>query len=102
MLAGHSCRRWVGVAHSRSWVEVVGVREQLGVQGILCIEVCVFMGWEKPSKIPLVEGVAHFHGLSKVQVSLEGPVLFLRSPGQTGQIWDGLDTTGHFWMPRCL
>ena len=35
-----------------------------------------FMGWEVPFNIPLVEGMARFHGLSKVQVSLEGPILF--------------------------
>ena len=29
----------VGIAHSRSRIEVVVVREQLGGQGILCIEV---------------------------------------------------------------
>ena len=33
MLAGQFCRCWAGVAHSRSGVEVEGVREQLGGQG---------------------------------------------------------------------
>ena len=46
--------------------------------------------------------MARFRGLSKVQVNLEDPVLFQWSPGWTGLIWDGLDATGHLWMPRCL
>ena len=39
VLAGQSYRCWVSVAHGRSRIEVVVVREQLGGQGILCIEV---------------------------------------------------------------
>ena len=35
-----------------------------------------FVGQEVPFNIPLVEGMAHFHGFSKVWVNLEGPVLF--------------------------
>ena len=61
-----SCRHQAGIAHSRSGVEVVGVREQLGGQGTLSIEVCAFMVQEAPFNLPLVEGVACFHGLSKV------------------------------------
>ena len=60
------------------------------------------MGQEVPFNIPLVEGMACFHGLSKVQVNLEGPILFQWSLGWAGLIWDGLDATGHLWMPRCL
>ena len=33
VLAGHPCRCRVGVAHGRSRIDVVGVREQLGDQG---------------------------------------------------------------------
>ena len=43
---------------------------------MLCIEVCAFMGWEVPFNIPLVEGMAHIHRLSKVRVNLEVPGLF--------------------------
>ena len=44
VLAGQSYRHWVGIAHGRSRIEVVGVREQLGGQGILWVEVCVIYG----------------------------------------------------------
>ena len=37
MLAGQSYGCWVSQAHSGSMIEVVGVREQLGGQGVLCI-----------------------------------------------------------------
>ena len=39
VLAGQSYRYWVGVAHGGSRIEVEGIREQLGGQRILCIEV---------------------------------------------------------------
>ena len=39
VLAGQSYRCWVGIAHSGSRIEVVMIREELGGQGILCIEV---------------------------------------------------------------
>ena len=48
MLAGHSCRCWVGEAHGRARIEVEVVREQLGGQGILCVEVCCYMGQVVP------------------------------------------------------
>ena len=41
VLAGQSYGHWVGVAHSRSRIEVEGLREQLCGQGRLCIDVCV-------------------------------------------------------------
>ena len=40
VLAGHPCSRRVGLAHDGSWIDVVEVREQLGGQETLCIEVC--------------------------------------------------------------
>ena len=50
VLVGQSCRCWVGVAHSRSKIEVVEVREQLGGQGVLCVEVCgILWGVGTPS-----------------------------------------------------
>ena len=50
MLAGQSCRHQVGIAHGRSRIEVVEVREQLGGQGVLCIEVCgILWGVGTPS-----------------------------------------------------
>ena len=54
----------------------MGVKEQLGGQEMLCIQVCAFMGWEVPFSIALMESMACFHGLSKVRVNLEGAVLF--------------------------
>ena len=53
VLAGQSYRHWVGIAHSRSRIEVVRVREQIGGQGVLCIEVCSSMGW-------VVHPIAHW------------------------------------------
>ena len=44
MLAGRPCRCQVGEAHGRSRIDVVVVREQLGGQGILCVEACCLMG----------------------------------------------------------
>ena len=60
VLAGQSFRHQVGVAHSRSGIEVVGVREQLGGQGVLCVEVCCCMGWVVPPNHPLVGGIPCF------------------------------------------
>ena len=40
MLAWPPCSCWVGLAHDRSQIDVVEVREQLGGQETLCIEVC--------------------------------------------------------------
>ena len=57
VLAGHPCRCRVSQAHSGSRIEVVEVREQLGGQGVLCIEVCCCMGWVVPSNHPLVGGI---------------------------------------------
>ena len=62
MLAGHPCRCQVGVAHGGSGIDVVVVREQLGGQGILCIEVCSDMGWVVLPNRPLVGGTTCFHG----------------------------------------
>ena len=39
VLAGHPCRCRVGKAYGGSRIDVEVVREQLGGQGILCIEV---------------------------------------------------------------
>ena len=60
VLAGQSYRCQVGQAHSRSRIEVVGVREQLGGQGVLCVEVCSGMGWVVPPNHPLVGGISCF------------------------------------------
>ena len=53
VLAGQSYRRQVGQAHGGSRIEVVGVREQLGGQGVLCVEVCSSMGQVVPPKSPI-------------------------------------------------
>ena len=60
VLAGQSYRHQVSQAHSGSRIEVVGVREQLGGQGVLCIEVCSGMGWVVPPNHPLVGGTPCF------------------------------------------
>ena len=68
VLSGHPCSHQVSLAHGGSWIDAVEVREQLGGQGRLCVEVCCFMGrWYHP--------IAHwwvvfpvFHGWSKVWV----------------------------------
>ena len=63
VLAGHPCRHWVGKAHGRSRIDVEVVREQLGGQGILCVEVCCYMGQVVPPNRPLVGGTpCLFHG----------------------------------------
>ena len=56
VLAGLSYRCQVGVAHGRSRIEVVGVREQLSVQGRLCVEVCVIYGVGDALQNPTDEG----------------------------------------------
>ena len=56
VLAGQSYRCQVGKAHSGSRIEVVGVREQLGGQGRLCIEVCVIYGVGDALQNPTDEG----------------------------------------------
>ena len=56
MLAGHPCKRRVGVAHSGSRTDVEVVREQLGDQGSLCVEVYCYMGQVVPPNCPLVGG----------------------------------------------
>ena len=62
ILAGQSCRCRVSVVHSGSRVEIVEVREQLGSQDILCIEVCgLYGGWVTPQS-PTCEGLTIFHG----------------------------------------
>ena len=68
VLAGHPCSHWVGLAHGGSQIDVVEVREQLGGQGRLCVEVCSNMGWVVPPNHPLVVVCPVFHGWSKVQV----------------------------------
>ena len=40
VLAGHPCSCRVGLAHDGSRIDVVEVREQLGGQETLCVEVC--------------------------------------------------------------
>ena len=57
---GHPCRCWVGQAHGRSQIEVEEIREQLGGQGVLCIEVCCCMRWVVPPNHPLVGGIPCF------------------------------------------
>ena len=50
VLVGQSCRCQVGIAHGRSRIEVVEVREQLDGWGVLCIEVCgILWGVGTPS-----------------------------------------------------
>ena len=60
VLAGHPCSHWVSLAHGRSQIDVVEVREQLGGQGRLCIEVSCCMGWVVPPNCPLVGGFPCF------------------------------------------
>ena len=48
-LAGQSCRCWVGIAHSRSQVEVVGLREQLGGQECPALRYVHLWGGRYPS-----------------------------------------------------
>ena len=60
MLAGHPCRCRVSEAHSRSRIDVVGVRELLGGQRILCVEACCCMGQVVLSNRPLVGGTPCF------------------------------------------
>ena len=51
VLACHPCRCRVGVAHGGSRIDVEVVREQLGDQGILCVEVYgvygVYVIWDR-------------------------------------------------------
>ena len=56
VLAGQSYRHRVSIAHGGSRIEVVGVREQLGGQGRLCIEVCVIYGVGDALQNPTDEG----------------------------------------------
>ena len=56
MLAGQSCRCQASVAHGRSGVEVVGVREQLGGQGYSALRYGVCMGCGQLLNLPLVGG----------------------------------------------
>ena len=56
VLARPPCSRQVGLAHDGSWIDVFEVREQLGGQGRLCVEVCSDMGWVVPPNRPLVGG----------------------------------------------
>ena len=63
MLAGQSCRCWIGIAHSRSRIEVVKVRKQLDGQGVLCIEICgILWGVGTPSISHLWGGNHSFMG----------------------------------------
>ena len=48
-----------------------------------------FMGWGIPLSLPLMRGVAHNHGLSKV-FGGSGVLNCLRL------FWEGLDAPGHF------
>ena len=57
---GQPCSRRVGLAHDGSRIDVVEVREQLGGQGRLCVEVCSDMGWVVPPNHPLVGGIPCF------------------------------------------
>ena len=54
------CSRRVGLAHGGSRIDVVEVREQLGGQGKLCVEVCCCMGQVVPPNRPLVGGIPCF------------------------------------------
>ena len=60
VLAGHPCRCRVGIAHGRSRIDVEVVREQLGGQGILCVEDCGNMGWVVLPNRPMVGGTTCF------------------------------------------
>ena len=57
---GHPCSRRVGLAHDRSQIDVVKVREQLGGQETLCVEVCWLYGAGVPPNCPLVGGASSF------------------------------------------
>ena len=60
VLVGHPYKHWVSEAHSGSRIDVEVVREQLGGQGILCVEVCCYKGWVVPPNCPLVGGTSWF------------------------------------------
>ena len=106
MLAGHPCKCQVGKAHGRSRIDVEVVREQLGGQGILCVEVCCCMGWVVPPNCPLVGGTSCFSmgrvrsgWLSKFQCN---PELFQMIPEWSGQpvvFQEVSDWSGHHWKP---
>ena len=53
VLAGHPCSRRVGLAHDGSWIDVVEVREQLGGQETLCVEVCMLYGAGGTTQSPI-------------------------------------------------
>ena len=106
VLAGHPCRRWVSEARGGSRIDVEVVREQLGGQGILCIEVCCDMGQVVPPNHPLVGGTSCFSmgrvrsgWLSKFQCN---PELFRVIPEWSGQLvlfWEVSEWSGHHWKP---
>ena len=60
VLAGHPCRCQVSKVQGGSRIDVEVVREQLGGQGMLCIEVCCGMGQVVPPNRPLVGGASCF------------------------------------------
>ena len=98
-----SYRHWVGIAHGGSRIEVVVVREQLGGQGIFCIE--SFMGQGIPLSLPLMRGVTCNHGLRKVSGGsgvLNCPRLSQKSLEQSGLNWTVLGGSGCNWsLLRC-
>ena len=106
MLAGHPCRCGVGKAHSGSRIDVEVVREQLGGQGTLCIEVCCDMGQVVLPNHPLVGGTPCFsmgrvrsRWLSKFWCI---PELFWVIPEWSGQpvlFWVVPEWSGHHWKP---
>ena len=61
-LAGQSWRHQIDIAHDGSGVGVVGVREQLGGSGRLCVEEWSDGSWHS-LQFPLVEGWPATHGL---------------------------------------
>ena len=50
---GHPCSRQVSLAHDGSRIDVVEVREQLGGQGILCVELCWLYGVGGTTQLPI-------------------------------------------------
>ena len=66
---GQPCSRRVGLAHGRSQIDVVEVREQLGGQETLCIEVCWLYEVGGTTQSPISGWCfLFFHGQSKVWV----------------------------------
>ena len=76
MLAGQSCRHQVGVAHGGSQVEVVGLGSSLVVREHSALRYVHLWGGRYPSAFLWWRVWLISMRFSKVQVNLEGPVLF--------------------------